>query len=895
MSLWRQASRGLRNLAARGSANREIDDEYDSYVDEAVAANVARGMSAAEARRAALSDAGTRLQTREQVRDYGWESRLAILLSDVRFTIRRLASRPGFTIACVLTLALGIGASTAIFSVIEGVLIKPLPYRHPEQLIELRHTAPGINIRELGMGPSLYYTYSDENRVFQGIGIWTHNSITLTGLGNPEQLRSLIVNRAFLSVLGVQPTLGRDFNDTDDRPDGPPTVILADGYWRTRFGADPHAIGRHITLAGNDSEIIGVLPRRFEFMDQKFSIVRPIQSDRSETLLVQFCCQGIARLKPGATVAQANADVSRMLPLDPLKFPMNPALSPTLWKDARIAPMLRPLKDALVGNLADTLWVLMGTVGIVLLIACANVANLMLVRADTRRQELAIRASLGADQFRIARELVLESALLGGTGGVLGLVCAFCSMRLFSTSEFEHLPRIHEITVDGPVLIFCLAASLMAGVVFGLIPVFRYIRPTLMGALRGGTRSQTQSRESHRARNVLVVVQMALALVLLVGSGLMIRSFQQLRRVAPGFSAPGEVETFRVVIPSAQVKEFRGVINMQEAMMQKVQAIPGVRSAALINELPMDGGNNDPVFTEDKPTPKTSPIRRFKFISPGYFSTVRSAIVAGRDITWSELDRAAPVALISENLAREWWGSAQGAIGKRIRPYLQGDWREVIGVVPDLHDDGIERPAPTVVYWPLFRRNFYKTPDYDAARNVAFMVRTNRAGSASLVQDLQRAVASVNGSVAVANVGSLESMYDKSLARTSFTVILLAIAGGMALLLGLIGIYGVISWSVSQRTREMGIRLALGSPTGKLRWLFVRHAVLLCAAGASIGLASAFALTRLTKTLLYNISPADPPTYAVVVAGLMVAAMTASYIPARRASRVDPAEALRAE
>jgi MacB-like periplasmic core domain len=245
MSLWRQASRGLRNLAARSSADREIDDEYQSYIDEAIAANVARGVSAVEARRAALSEAGTRLQTREQVRDYGWESRIAIFLSDVRFAIRRLVSRPGFTVACVLTLALGIGASTAIFSVIEGVLIKPLSYRQPEQLIELRHTAPGINIRELGMAPSLYYTYLDENRVFQGIGIWTHNSITLTGLGTPEQLRSLVVNRAFLSVLGVQPALGRDFNDADDRPDGPATVILADGYWRTRFGADPHAIGRH--------------------------------------------------------------------------------------------------------------------------------------------------------------------------------------------------------------------------------------------------------------------------------------------------------------------------------------------------------------------------------------------------------------------------------------------------------------------------------------------------------------------------------------------------------------------------------------------------------------------------------------------------------------------------
>ena len=894
MSLWRQITRGLRNVGAPGAAGREIDEEYESYIEEATAANVARGMSAAEARRAALRDAGTCVRTREQVRDYGWESSVAIFLRDVRFAVRRLLSRPGFTTACVLTLALGIGASTSIFSVIEGVLLKPLPYPHSEQLVELQHTAPGINIAHLSMAPSLYYTYREEGRAFQGIAMWTHDSVTLTGLGTPEQLRSLVVNRAFLSVLRVQPAAGRDFTEWDDTPGSPPTVMLADGYWRTRFGADPHVIGRHITLGGRDFEIIGVLPRSFEFLDQKFSMLRPLQFNRAETRLIQFCCQGFARLRTGVTLAQANADIARMLPLAPAKFPMNTGLAPTLFADARISPDLRFLKDALIGDIRDTLWVLMGTVGIVLLIACANVANLMLVRAGARRQELAIRASLGAGRLRIARELILESAVLGLIGGALGLALATSAVRSLSSSEFEHLPRVHELAIDGTVLAFSVAASLMAGFAFGLIPVFRYVRPALAGALRGGNRSQTESRESSRARNILVVVQVALAMVLLVASGLMLKSFQQLRHVSPGFSNPEEIETFRVAIPFAQVKELRAVINMQEALLHQIQAIPGIRSAALINELPLDGGNNDPVFTEDQAAAKSPPIRRFKFISPGYFLTVGSGIIAGRDISWTELNNAAPVALISENLAREWWGSPQAALGKRIRPYLKGDWREIIGVVPDLHDDGIERPAPTTVYWPLFRQNF-AAPDYDAVRGVAFVLRTNRAGSASLLQDLQRAVAGVNPTLAVANMRTLESMYDRSLARTSFTMVLLQIAGSMALLLGIIGIYGVMSYSVSQRRREMGIRLALGSPTRKVRQLFVRHAVLLCSVGALIGLAAALTLTRMMRTLLYNVSPADPLTYLIVAAGLLAAAIAASYIPARRASLVDPTEALRAE
>jgi putative ABC transport system permease protein len=897
VSLWRQLTRGLRVLRNRGSADQEVDDEIRHFLEEATAAFVNKGLSPDKARRAARLELGSSTAVREQVRDYGWEQRVETLFADLRYAVRRLRQKPGFAIASLLTVALGIGATSAIFSVINGVLLKPLPYPQSEQIVALRHTAPGINIDDMNLAASLYFTYSEENRVFQDVGMYQLDTSSVTGLAEPEEVPALVVTNRFLSVLGVQPAIGRGFTSSDDDPKSERAVILSDGYWKSRFGGDPSALGRRIQLDGDAHTVVGVMPPSFQFMDRPVSLVVPLRVNRGDIRLISFCCDGVARLKPGVTLSQANADVARMLEIAPAKFPVNPGFGAGIWAESRIAPRLRSLKDLLVGDVRNTLWVLLGTVGMVLLIACANVANLLLVRADERRHELAIRAALGAGWRRIARELLLESVLLGVAGGGLGLALAYGALRLLAASGIEHLPRMHDISIDPTVLAFTGGMSLIAGLLFGLIPVLKYARPHESDALRGsGGRSLTGSKERHRARGFLVVVQVALASVLLVGSGLMIRTFQALRHVDPGFSDAQQVETLHISIPESQVKQPERAIRMEEEILHKVEAVAGVSAAAVISALPMEGGLNDPVYVEDQSAPAGSvpPIRRYKDVSPGYFSTVGAHLVAGRDLTWSETHNQRPVALISANMARELWRDPRIAIGKRIRPTLKDDWREVIGVVADLHDNGVHQKAPGIVYWPLLRKNF-ESSETDETRSVALVIRTPRAGSSPLLQDLQRAVASVNPNLPLADVKTLESVYDRSLARTSFTLVLLGIAASMALFLGIIGIYGVISYSVSQRTREIGIRLALGATFRDVVGVFVRYGLILSAIGAACGISAAFALTRLMKSLLYAVSAADPLTYAAVSAALILAAILASYLPARRASKVDPSEALRAE
>ncbi len=895
MAVWRQVIRGLRALVNRKAADQDIADEVESYLEQAAAALMARGLSPDEARRAARLNAGSSLAVREQVRSSGWEESIAAPLSDLRYAARRLRGKPGFTLVSVLTLALGIGATTAIFSVINGVLLKPLPYPQSGQLVALVHTAPGINIKELNLAASLYFTYSEENRVFQDVGMWSRNSWTVTGLAEPEKVQGLSASHRFLPTLGVQPAFGREFTAADEDPKSERTVMLSDAYWKSRFGGDRSVLGRRLLLDGNAYTIIGTLPPGFQFMDRPVSLLMPMRFNRAEVRLISFCCMGVARLKPGVTIAQANSDIARMLPMAAAKFPMNSGLSRNAYTDARIAPTLRLLKDALLGDIGNTLWVLMGTVGIVLLIACANVANLLLVRADGRRQELAVRAALGAGWGRIGRELLLESLMLSISGGALGLALAYAALRVLAASGSE-LPRIHEISIDPMVLAFTLGISLAAGLLFGLIPVFKYARPHLSNALRAGGRSLSENKERHQARNLLVVVQVALALVLLVGSGLMLRTFQTLRHVDPGFRGPQEVETIRIAIPEAQVKDPERAIRMDEEILRKIEAIPGVSAVGMINWLPLDGGSNNPVYVEEQASRDETlpPIRRFKFVSPGYFSAIGARFIAGRDLTWTETYNQTPVALISENIARELWHDPRAAVGKRIRSSLTDDWREVIGVVADLRDDGIDQKAPAIVYWPLLQKNF-SSSKIEVVRGAAFAIRTPRAGSPGLLRELQQAVARVNPNLPVADVKTLESAYGRSLARTSFTLLLLGIAGGMALLLGVVGIYGVVSYSVSQRTREIGIRLALGAPLQGVTAMFVRHALVLSGIGAACGLTAALALTRLMKSLLYDVSPADPLTYTAVSAGLILAAILASYLPARRASRVDPVEALRAE
>ena len=897
MSILRQLLHGVRNLIRRKQADDDISDEVDSFIAEAKAEFEARGLSPEEAARAARIQIGSTTAAREQVRSYGWENFVSGMVQEARYTLRRLRATPGFALVSIATLALGLGATTAIFSVINGVLLKPLPYAHPEQLVSLEMTAPGVKIDDLNMSPAVYFTMADDSRAFQAVSIWTSGSTSVTGSGEPEQVQAIFATHELLPILGVKPQLGRLFAAADDDPRGARAVMLSDGYWRSHFGGDPSVLGRRIILDSNAFSIIGVLPPSFEFMDRKIDLITPLRFDRAETALPGFNYHGVGRLKPGVTLKQADADLARLLPTALERFAPPPGLTVKMLESARIAPNLRPLKNDVVGDIGNTLWVLMATVGIVLLIACANVANLLLVRAETRQQELAIRAALGAGWTRIARELLFESITLGVIAGAVGLGLAYAAIKALAASDLVRLPRAHHISIDGWVALFALAISIAVSVLFGLIPVVRYARPQVASALRGGGRSMSHSRDRHRVRSVLVVVQVALALILLVTSGLMIRTFRNLRHVDPGFTNAAEIQTVRIAIPDEQVKEPERVVRMEQAMLDKIAAINGVESVSITSSVTMGGyESNDPVYAEDK-TYKAGavpPVRRYKCIAPGYFATMGQRMLTGRDLTWAEIYNQRPVALVSENTAREEWGSPRAAIGKRIRATLKDDWREIIGVVADEHADGVDKKAPTLVYWPLFQKNFEADP-VNVKRAIAFVIRTPRAGSMSLREELREAIWSINPNLPLANIETVETLYDRSLARTSFTLILLAIAGGMALLLGIVGIYGVISYSVSQRTREIGIRLALGAPLTDVTRLFLRNGLLLSAIGCGCGLAAALVLTRLMKSLLFSVSPSDPLTYAAMSIALIAAAAIASYLPARKATKVDPVEALRAE
>ena len=811
--------------------------------------------------------------------------------------LRRLLQLPVFTSIAVLTLAIGIGANSAIFSVIEGVLLKPLPYPHPDALVVLDHSAPGVSLKSTGAAPFLYFTYREDGRVFQDVAMWTSDTVSVTGLAEPEEVRCLVVTDGLLPMLDVKPALGRLFSKQDDLPAGADTVVLTAGYWRARFGGDPSAIGRRILLDGRARDIIGVLPDAFRFLDQKPSLLLPMRLDRAKVHLGQFSYTAMARLKPGATLDQATADVARLIPVALTRFPPFPGFNAKMFEEARLAPNLRLLKTDVIGDVGSVLWVLMGTIGMVLLIACANVANLLLVRAEGRQLELAVRSALGASRGRIAYELLVESLLLGLFGGVAGLGLAYAAVRALIALSPGNLPRLDDISIDATVLLFTLAISLLAGSLFAAIPILKYAGPHIAAGLRGGGRTASASRERHRTRSTLVIVQVGLALVLLVGSGLMIRTFQAMRHVNPGFTNPSELETLSLGIPSTQVKDPEAVVRMHQAIMDRIAAIPGVASVGLTSIVPMtDSGWHDPIFASDKTyeASQIPPIRLFKFLSPGLLKTMGNTIVAGRDFTWADTYDKRPVVLVSENLARELWQEPSAAIGKQIRENQNSVWREVVGVVGDERDEGVAKKAPAIAFWPMMMARF-EGDDVHVRRTMVYMIRSSRTGTVGFINEIGRAVWSVNPNLPLAGVRTLEAVVSASMARTSFTLVMLAIAGAMALLLGVAGIYGVISYSVSQRTREIGIRMALGAQRYEVTRMFVRDGVGLAAIGIACGLASAVVLMRLMGSLLFEVSPVDPLTYGAVCLSLIAAAVLASYVPALRATAVNPVTALRAE
>jgi predicted permease len=894
----------LKRLFSRGRIYGELSEEIREHLEEKIEELVAEGMPREEAAAAARRAFGNVTLTEEDSRNAWRWPRLEDFLMDVRHALRGLGHNPVFTIVALLTIAIGIGANTAVFSVINSVLLKPLNYPKAEELVALHQVAPGAPgladfENGLLLSPSMYFTYSEHNQTFQSLGVWVPYTANVTGLAEPEQVRAVEVSDGVLQTLSVPSAVGRWLSQEDQVPGGPQRVMLSYGYWQRRFGGDRAVVGRNILVDSRSREIVGVMPQGFRVLDTDFDLIVPSAFDRGKLILAGFGYHGIGRLKPGMTIAQADADITRMLTIWMDSWTNGPGTNPHFYETWKITPMLRPLKQEVIGNASEVLWAVMATIGLVMLIACANVTNLFLVRVEARQQELAVRAALGAGWARIVRGLLVESVMLGLMAGALGVGIAYGGVRLLQANGPANLPRLNEISLDARTLAFTMLLSLLSGLLFGVVPALKYAGPRASLALRGVGRTASVSRERHRARNLLVIGQVAMAVVLLVSAGLMIRTFRALRMVDPGFADAAHLQLARISIPDAMVPEPERVLRIQDEILQKLAAVPGVKSTGLVSEMPTEGFDSDwdCIFAQDKVYPDNvmAPLRLYKHISPGFLQTAGTRLVAGREFTWSEVYGLRPVVMISENFARDTWGSPEAALGKQLREFSAMPWHEVIGVIQDVRERGVQDKAPEIVYWPPMMEYLFGDKSAQTLRTGTFVIRSERAGTESFLNEVRQAVWSVNSNLPLASVRTMQEVYDKSVARTSFTLVMLGIAGAMAVVLGIIGIYGVISCTVSQRQREIGIRLALGAQGGDVLQMVVGQGAKLTLAGVAIGIGVAVGLTPLMTSLLFGVSAHDPRTFAAVAGLLIFVALLACYIPARRATLVDPMVALRYE
>jgi len=888
------------------SRHRRYDDisaSIEEHIAERADELADQGMSRKEAEQAARREFGNAALIAQQSREVWQWPALESVLSDLRMALRRMRKAPGFAATVILTLAIGIGANTAVFSVLNSVILKPLAYPDSDRLVAVWLDAPGAgglaNFSEgLRLSPSMYLTFAQHNRSFEAMGVWVSGSSNVTGLAKPEEVHTTYISDGVLQTFNVPAAAGRWILTADQAPRSRKTVMLSYGYWQRRFGGDAAVIGRTIQVDSETREIVGVMPRGFQVVSQDFDLLIPLCFDPTHQILAGFGYNGIARLKPGVNPAQADADIGRLLNVWMDSWTNGPGEDPHFYETWKIAGAIRPMKQEVIGNLSSVLWVVMSTIGVVMLIACTNVANLLLVRAESRQQELAIRTALGAGRARMAREILTECAVLAIAGGLFGVGVATAGLRLLVAIGPAHMPRLNEITLDTQSIVFTFALSLLSALFFGSIAAFKSMRPVASLAQASTGRTTSASRERRRGRNLLVIAQVAMAMVLLVAAVLMIRTLGALRSVEPGFADADHLQTLRISIPEQLIADAQTTTRTENAISDKLAAIPGVSAVGFARSVPMDevepAWNN--IFIEGK-TYQTgnAPLRFFNYVSPGYFHSAGTSILAGRDINWTDIYGLRPVALVSENMARESWGSAAAAVGKRFRILPSQPWQQVIGVVEDVRQNGVNEKAPATVYWPAMMPNPFVTGQIEPQRMITFVLHSSRAGSEGLMSEIQRAVWQVNGELPVASMQTLGELYNHSMASTSFTLVMLAIAGSMALALGVLGIYGVISYSVTQRTREIGVRLALGARRGQLQWLFVRSALALTGVGVVLGLSAAAILSRAMRSLLFGISPLDPLTFAAVPLMLGAAAVLASYVPARRAAAVDPVEALRAE
>jgi putative ABC transport system permease protein len=813
---------------------------------------------------------------------------MGTLLKDIHYAARVLRKSPGFTAVAVLAVALGVGANTAIFSVVNAVLLKPLDYRDPGQLVLINHNYKKLDLRASVSVPG-YLHYRDNAKSFSDVAAFSQLNVNMTGEGEPERVQGMAVTANLFQTLGAQAAKGRTFTAEENKEGNNRVVVLSDAFWRRRF-AGLDVIGKNVALNGENYEIVGVMPRGFQF-GREFAPTGPDlwapitftqqQLDPNTNLTNEFLGV-VARMRPGVRAEQAQAEMNSIA--DELRRQYMPGMDESNW-----GLLVTPLEEFVVGMIRTALWILLGAVGFVLLIACANVANLLLARAAARQKEVAVRAALGASRWRVVRQLLTESILLALAGGGIGLLLAVWGVDLLLKLNDNGLPRAYDIGLDRNVLLFTLGVSFVTGVVFGLAPAFQTSRVSLHDTLKEGGRTG-RAGVSQRVRGALVVAEISFAVVLLVGAGLLIRSFMRLEQVNPGFEPRG-VLAMMVSLPGNKYASDSSRAAFMRQMLEQVRALPGVKSAATITTLPMSGFNQSGSFgIEGRPTPRgqDSPHGDRWMASDDYFQTMGVPLVRGRFFDAHDTGEAPGVAIIDEAMARKYW-PGEDPIGKRIAfegTQQQPKWREIVGIVGHVKNDGLEGESRVQYYVPYAQRS--------GSPNLFVVVRAD-GDPASLAPSVRGAIAGVDRDLPVYRVTTMERMVADSLAQRRFSMFLLGSFAFIALALAVVGLYGVMSYSVAQRTHEIGVRMALGAQGRDILKMVVGQGLLLIAAGLAIGLAGAFALTRLMTSLLFGVSATDPLTYVGIALLLATVALLASYLPARRATKVDPLVALRYE
>jgi putative ABC transport system permease protein len=818
---------------------------------------------------------------------------MGTILQDLRYGARMLVKNPGFALVAVFTLALGIGANTAIFSVVNSILLRPLAYPEPQQLVILNHNYPKLDLKA-SVSAVGYTHYRERAQSFEYVLAASPWPANLTGAGDPERLAGMAVSANFFQTLGVEPRLGRGFTAEENQPGRNRVVVLTDGLWRRRFGGDPGIVNKTVTLNGENHTVVGVTPPGFQFgreIGQVFDLFAPIAFTpdqlqaarwRNESLFV------VARLKDGVSVRQAQAEMDAVAAnVRQTYFGGGDAADPQSW-----GLLLTPLAEVIVGDIRPALYVLLGAVGFVLLIACANVANLLLARASVRQKEIAVRTALGAGRGRVIRQLLTESLLLAVAGGVLGLLLAYWGVDALLALHRDLIPRSHEVGIDRTVLGFTLGVSVLTGLVFGLVPALQLSRTDLHETLKeGGRAGGVHARAGFR--NALVVFEVAVALVLLVGAGLLVKSFLRLQEVNPGFR-PQNLLVMQVSLPPAKYREPAQSDAFFNRALENIRRLPGVESAGLSTSVPMSGQNSSGSFQiegRQVPPGQMAPWGNRWLTNATYFQTMNIPLVKGRYFDERDNRDAAGVAIIDETAARKFWPD-EDPVGKRITfqrdPQGNPVWREVVGVVGHVKHRGLEGESPVQYYVP------YNNQAPFTVGNMYVVVRT-AAEPASSAGAVRTAIQAADKEMPVFRVTTMERLVSDSMAQRRFALLLFGVFAAVALLLAAVGLYGLMSYTVTQRTHEIGIRMALGARGGDVLKMVVRQGMTLAGVGLGLGLVAAFGLTRLMKTLLFGVRATDPLTFVLIAALLTTIALLACWIPARRATQVEPMIALRGE